>query len=311
MRWDHLSAVGISRVAFLLLGAASWLSEALAQEGRPPQNSVAEATAMFRRLDANGDGKLTKSEARSSERALFDNIFRMAGKSDSESISSAEFQRVFEQHRRNGGGPGNRPPGGEERPNDRRPMDARPNESRPNESRSNESRPNDRRPSDRRPPREGERGASRERTAGTSTEGNGSPRERTRGAGANRITGLWRGWVVDGRGENPNAGHMQMELRIENNRMTAREIGNRGGGGEGLGDGNFVVSAEGNSGNLDATGTSGRYDGVEYLGIFEVEGDTLKWCVGNRGKPRPGDYSTGRGNYYMILRRVEEPKRSS
>jgi hypothetical protein len=26
-----------------------------------------------------------------------------------------------------------------------------------------------------------------------------------------------------------------------------------------------------------------RNDGVEYLGTFELSGDTLKWCVGNRG----------------------------
>lgn len=117
-----------------------------------------------------------------------------------------------------------------------------------------------------------------------------------------RLTGTWRGWVVDGRGENPNAGHMQMELRVEGNRMIGREVGtNRAP--EGLGDGTFVVSGTGNSGSLDAVQTSGQHMGREYPGIFELDGDTLRWCVNNRNGSRPAAFESNRGNYYMILRR--------
>ena len=118
----------------------------------------------------------------------------------------------------------------------------------------------------------------------------------------NALAGTWRGWVVDGRGENTDGGHLQMELRIEGNQMTAREIGtNRAP--EGLGNGTFTISGDGKSGNLDATGSSGRHDGVEYLGIYEVNGSTLRWCVGNRGRARPNIMETGRGNYLMVLRK--------
>lgn len=115
------------------------------------------------------------------------------------------------------------------------------------------------------------------------------------------LTGVWRGWVVDGRGQNPDAGHMEMELTVIGNRMTARELGANRRAQEGLGAGTFVVSAQGNSGNLDANQTAGQHAGREYRGIFELEGDTLKWCVGGRGTTRPSEFETGRGNYLMIL----------
>lgn len=147
-------------------------------------------------------------------------------------------------------------------------------------------------------------GGSTKSSPRNSSSGNSgsSSRSGRAGGGGNSLAGTWRGWVVDGRGENPNAGHMEMELRIEGNRMVARELGaNRPQ--DGMGEGTYVVTGSGNSGELDATGTTGQYDGNEYLGIYEIDGDTLRWCVGNRGRPRPRDFETGRGNYLMILRK--------
>jgi hypothetical protein len=62
------------------------------------------------------------------------------------------------------------------------------------------------------------------------SSGNSRTREtsdRTSDAGASRLAGVWRGWVVDGRGENPNSGQMEIELTIEGNRITGRELGTR------------------------------------------------------------------------------------
>jgi uncharacterized protein (TIGR03067 family) len=134
-----------------------------------------------------------------------------------------------------------------------------------------------------------------------------SPRPAARAESAEaaaRLQGTWQGWVVDGRGENPNTGHMQMELRIEGQRMVAREIGTSRAPG-GLGDGTFVVGGTGDSGTLDAVATSGQHPGKEYPGIFELEGDTLRWCVNNHNRQaqRPAAFETGRGCYYMVLHR--------
>lgn len=278
---------------------------------RGPQRQPPDAATMFRRLDVDGDGKLTMGEARENERRLFERIFDMAGKPADGSLNPDEFRKVFEQVQRGGrppAGPGGRPPerngppnregGPERRPGSRaegnRPGDLRPDSSRPERDRPNAGRAEDGPATGSRPTAPRDEAKPAEERGATSRTG-----------GGNRLEGTWRGWVVDGRGERPNAGHLQMELRIEGNRMTARELGQRGGGGNaGLGDGTFQFTGSGTSGHLDATGTSGRHDGVEYLGIFEIDGDTLKWCVGNRGRPRPQEYSTGRQNYYMLLRRV-------
>lgn len=143
-------------------------------------------------------------------------------------------------------------------------------------------------------------------SAASRENGSGTNRSDTPAAGnvQQRLAGAWRGWVVDGRGDNPNGGQMEMELRIEGNRMSAREVGtNRSPQGPDLGNGTFTVSGSGNSGSLDAVGTGGAPNGRDFPGIFELDGDTLKWCVSNRGRNRPRNFETGAGKYYMILRR--------
>lgn len=289
MRWFF----GIAAGCVVACGA----SLAQAQNGPP---GGFDPDAMFRRLDVNEDGRLTLEEARPGDRRLLEKVFEMAGKPTSGAITREEFRRVAERHRRGESGPpsgrptppsddrrgnGANPPRRDVPPRDPPPRNPPPRNPPPN----NESRP------------ESPSGVSRERPQNSSTTPR-AERPTERAGGNTRLEGVWRGWVVDGRGENPNAGHVQMELRIEGNRMTAREIGARGRD-DGLGDGTFVIANSGRSGNLDATGTSGRHDGVEYLGVFELEGDTLRWCVGNRGRPRPREMASGRGNYLMILRK--------
>lgn len=123
--------------------------------------------------------------------------------------------------------------------------------------------------------------------------------------GRERLAGIWRGWLVNGRGEDPTTGQMEMELTITANRIVAKELGtNRAAAHGELGEGTFVMVGSGTSGNLDATSTSGQHQGREYLGVYEIDGDTLKWCVDNRGRrTRPQEFETGRGNYLMVLRR--------
>ena len=94
---------------------------------------------------------------------------------------------------------------------------------------------------------------------------------------------------------------MEIELTVEGNRIIGRELGTRRAP-EGIGGGTFVSTGDGRSGNLDAEGTSGPQDGRSFLGIYEFDGEVLKWCVSNRGRQRPQTMATDRGNYLMILR---------
>lgn len=128
--------------------------------------------------------------------------------------------------------------------------------------------------------------------------GNGAEGRSARGS---IPAGVWRGWVVEGRGETPNSGQMEIELTVEGNRITGRELSTRRAPG-GIGGGTFTSTGDGHTGNLDAEGISGPQEGRSFQGIYEYDGEVLKWCVSNRGRQRPQTMATDRGNYLMILR---------
>lgn len=109
--------------------------------------------------------------------------------------------------------------------------------------------------------------------------------------------GEWEGQMMDGDGSNPGQRRMNISLTITDKKITAT-----GGRGEMMGDGTYKVSGR----HLDATGTSGQYQGKKYLGLFSIEGDTLKWCSGNdRAKARPAALKTNvkDGHFLMVLAR--------
>lgn len=306
------------------------LQSAVRAQGNPD-----EAEALFRNLDSNKDGKLTSADT--ANKRMIDQIFEMAGKPASGTVTRAEFQQVFERHRAgrgpaNPGDPSPRPPQGTNPPPGSRPAenglppflrmldgngDQRLSRTELNrlsqmfdrldtnkdgsldaeELRAAESADNTpARGADQPTP---ERPAATPRGRDTTTSGTGNA---AAGDGS-RLVGVWRGWVVDGRGENPNTGQMEIELTIEGNRITGREVGTTRRAPEGIGGGTYVMTGNGASGNLDADGTSGPQDGRHFLGIYELQGDTLRWCVANRGRQRPQAMATDRGNYLMVLRK--------
>jgi uncharacterized protein (TIGR03067 family) len=231
------------------------------------QSSGPDPADLLRQFDVDGDGKVTVAEGGPGAQQFVRRMLEMAGKNADDSLNLEDIRRVVGLHRRQSQ---RTPPGA----NTDRPPAANPSrDARPSAvpaGRSRNTRPN--------------------RPVTPS------------GPLQSRLAGTWRGWVVDGRGENPDGGHMQMELRVEGNRMFGREIGTQRAP-QGLGDGEFTIAGSGDSGTLDAVATTGQHAGREYLGIFRLEGDTLHWCVNNRNGARPTEHETGRGNYYMILRR--------
>lgn len=310
------------------------------------QNDGADPEAMFRQLDANKDGKLTMSDATDNNRRMLEQIFEFAGKPRSGSITRAEFQQVFERHRsgrgpqsppdrpagrspRDGGGEGELPPllrqldtNGDQRisrselsrlnqlfdrldTNKDGQLDAEELQAGMRDSDDapaagdGSSRPN--------PPR----GNRTELPAGgySSREGSSGGRsQRANRAGGRGLDGVWRGYVVEGRGDNQNDRQMEIELTVAGNQITGRELGGRRPGGMqagtgSLGSGTYEMTGDGASGNLDADGTGGPQDGRHFMGIYELEGDTLRWCVSNRGRQRPRILASGQGNYLMVLQR--------
>jgi len=114
--------------------------------------------------------------------------------------------------------------------------------------------------------------------------------------------GLWRGAIVEGRGQNPNSGRA-IELLIAGNQIAGRDVGRKGDD-PNLGTGTFAASGKASAGILDAQYADGRI----CRGIFEMRGDTLYWCVSNRGEQRPDEFITANGFWLMVLKRVPDSR---
>ncbi len=314
-----------------IVATGAWLAivpnTASGQGGGTP-----DADTMFRQLDTNKDDKLTKTEVGPNAKGLIDQIFRMAGKPDSGSLSREEFQTVFDKHRSasgSGNGPRER---GAEPPNLAndgglppilRTLDGNNDQRLTRSELTRLTQLFDRLDTN----KDGALNVAELQAADSLTVGDDTENDRTRTAGStggrttersspegvgssarrvganSSLAGVWRGWIVHGRGENPNEGEMEIELTIEGNRMTGRELGTRRGPAEGLGAGTFTMTGNGRTGNLDADGTSGSQDGRHSMGIYELDGQTLKWCVTQRNRQRPQVMATDRGNYLLILRK--------
>ncbi len=114
------------------------------------------------------------------------------------------------------------------------------------------------------------------------------------------LVGVWRGFTVGGRGENPERGPVKLELRITEKTVKGLEF--KGTNVVDHGEGEFVLDLKQQPGYLDAWQTNERGRKTSYLGIYTVDNDTLKWCVSPR-KTRPAEFRTGDGGYLLILKR--------
>jgi uncharacterized protein (TIGR03067 family) len=111
----------------------------------------------------------------------------------------------------------------------------------------------------------------------------------------------WEGFVSQGDGSNPRQHIATMSLTITPGRIDSTDKST-------IGQGTYRITGNtGNVHNIDATGTSGRYAGKHYQGIFTIEGNTLKWCAGDPGRGRPNAFRTNpsAGYFLMVLTRKQ------
>lgn len=118
---------------------------------------------------------------------------------------------------------------------------------------------------------------------------------------ADPLKGAWEGYVVEGKGEKPNTGIMHIRLEIDGTKMAGTDLRAK----KPLGEGTFKIDADGKG--LDATGTvMGAGKDRTYLGIYAVDGDTLRWCVSNfQVKTRPEVMESKKAQFLMVLKRVK------
>jgi len=113
------------------------------------------------------------------------------------------------------------------------------------------------------------------------------------------LNGLWRGFVVEGKGEKPNRGPVHLELTIKGDHITAQRLDGQPAP---LGEGTYKITV-GRYYLIDATETRGRGKPRTYLGICAFAPDTMKWCVATPGNPRPTDFETKNRQFLLVLKR--------
>lgn len=118
-----------------------------------------------------------------------------------------------------------------------------------------------------------------------------------------QLVGLWKGFAVEGRGERPDRGPVKLEVTITETAIKGIEL--KGEGTINHGEGTHTLNLKESPRWLDATKTNERGRKEEYLGIYSLEDDTLKWCV-SRGKQRPTQFETVKGSFLVILKRQSQ-----
>lgn len=116
-----------------------------------------------------------------------------------------------------------------------------------------------------------------------------------------KLQGVWEGYAVEGKGEHPDRGPVHLRLMIAGTKITAVDLGK---GQRDMGRGTLRIDPSRPLKEIDATGIilPGRRKRT-YPGIYEVDGDTFKWCVDNRRTSRPTEFRTAGGKYLLILKR--------
>ena len=117
-----------------------------------------------------------------------------------------------------------------------------------------------------------------------------------------KLEGVWEGFVVEGKGEKADRGPFQLRITITGDKMSAVDLKNNN---KDMGSGTFKLDPSKALKTLDATGVvlPGKRDKI-YRGIYELDGDTLKWCVDNKQREEhPTEFRSNAGNFLMVLKR--------
>jgi len=117
------------------------------------------------------------------------------------------------------------------------------------------------------------------------------------------LSGVWRGFVVEGKGEQADRGSVQLELTIKGNHITAQRLDGEVGP---LGEGTYRIKP-GKSTLMDATEIRKTGKRRTFLGVCKTEPDLLQWCVATPGNRRPTHFETiDQQQFLLILKRQKD-----
>jgi hypothetical protein len=113
------------------------------------------------------------------------------------------------------------------------------------------------------------------------------------------LNGVWRGYVVDGKGEQPDRGSVHLELTVKGNHISARRLDGSAGP---LGEGTYKITV-GRYYLIDAVETRSGGKPRTYLGICAFGPDLMRWSVSTPGNKRPTTFETKGQQFLLILKR--------
>ena len=113
-----------------------------------------------------------------------------------------------------------------------------------------------------------------------------------------KLDGVWEGFAVEGKGEKPNRGPVHLKLTVKGDHIDAERLDGQA---LPMNEGTYKITPA-TPMQMDGTEISTRARNRVFLGICELSGDTLKWCVSTR-KERPTEFETKSPNFLVILKR--------
>lgn len=118
-----------------------------------------------------------------------------------------------------------------------------------------------------------------------------------------KLVGVWKGHAVEGTGEKPG-GPVKLTVTITMEKISAVQDENKD-----LGAGSYKLDPDAKPKRLDGTYVRGQVPKGFYQGIYQLEGNTLKWCTAlPRIKDPPKEFRTEKGIYLMVLQREPAAK---
>ncbi len=118
-----------------------------------------------------------------------------------------------------------------------------------------------------------------------------------------RFQGTWTFESSEAGGQQlPAGGLKELVLTFEGNKHTVRK------GDEVVQVGTQEIDPSKSPKAIDVTLTEGPNKGAVMLGIYEIDGDTLKVCFDPRGKKRPAEFKSAPGseNFVNVHKRVKK-----
>jgi uncharacterized protein (TIGR03067 family) len=116
-----------------------------------------------------------------------------------------------------------------------------------------------------------------------------------------QFQGTWKVVSVEHMGQLRQGSNLRVTFK--GNKYTATSIGNRV-----IEEGTFSIDPSRKLKTIDLSILTGNDKGSIQRGLYELQGDTLKFCLAQPGKDRPIAFSTrtGTGFELFVLKRVKE-----